>query len=98
MTTATAKAVEVSNLNFDFGGDAILTDVSLQLEAGSRCLLVGANGAGKSTLLRIIAGKHLVKARVLALGLSTFSDFPAGISTLLLTQRIWAPSGPRTRQ
>jgi CCR4-NOT complex subunit CAF16 len=32
----------------------------LQLQPGSRCLLIGANGAGKTTLLKILAGKHMV--------------------------------------
>jgi energy-coupling factor transporter ATP-binding protein EcfA2 len=32
----------------------------LELQPGSRCLLIGANGAGKTTLLKILAGKHMV--------------------------------------
>lgn len=38
----------------------MLQDVNLQLQCGSRMLLVGANGAGKTTLLKILAGKHMV--------------------------------------
>ena len=36
----------------------MLQGLSLQLERGSRTLLIGANGAGKSSLLRILAGRH----------------------------------------
>ncbi|KAI8916000.1 P-loop containing nucleoside triphosphate hydrolase protein [Gorgonomyces haynaldii] len=75
-------AVDIQHLNFDFGGPSILSDVNLTLAKGSRCLLIGANGAGKSTLLRIVAGKHLVKAKVMALGKSTFSDGSVGITYL----------------
>ncbi|KAJ3148491.1 CCR4-NOT regulatory complex component [Geranomyces michiganensis] len=60
-TTSPSPAIEVSHLNFSFGGPVnVLSDLSLNLARGSRCLLVGANGAGKSTLLRILAGKRLV--------------------------------------
>ena len=65
-------------LRFDFGGPEILKDIDLSLEAGSRCLLVGANGAGKSTLLRCLAGKRLVKTGgVYVLGQNAFHDGPA---------------------
>jgi CCR4-NOT complex subunit CAF16 len=75
-------AIEINALNFDFGGPQILQNVNFQLERGARCLLVGANGAGKSTLLRIIAGKHLVKANVTALGKKTFDEGSVGITYL----------------
>ncbi len=35
---------------------AAIQDVTLQLEAGSYTVLVGANGSGKSTLLNLVAG------------------------------------------
>ena len=48
----------------------------MQMEKGSRCLLIGANGAGKSTLLRILAGRHMTKPTeaVIMLGMSAFHD------------------------
>ncbi|KAI8589677.1 P-loop containing nucleoside triphosphate hydrolase protein [Geranomyces variabilis] len=69
-------AIEVSHLTFGFGGPAnVLTDLSLNLPRGSRCLLVGANGAGKSTLLRILAGKRLVpNSGVRVIGKDPFCD------------------------
>ncbi|KAJ3123626.1 CCR4-NOT regulatory complex component [Nowakowskiella sp. JEL0407] len=68
--------VEVHELNFDFGGPPILTNLELSLPLGCRCLLVGPNGAGKSTLLRILAGKRLVKGNVNVLGRNVFYDSP----------------------
>ncbi|MBQ8087266.1 MAG: ABC-F family ATP-binding cassette domain-containing protein [Clostridia bacterium] len=46
----------LQNISKSFGMNAILKDVSLTLQAGSRMGLVGVNGSGKSTLLKIISG------------------------------------------
>lgn len=45
-----------SDLNVDIGGKAILSAVSLSIEAGKVTAVVGPNGAGKSTLLSCLAG------------------------------------------
>ena len=51
----------IRNLAYAYpGGKEILSDFSLELPPGSRCLLSGANGAGKTTLLQILAGKTMV--------------------------------------
>lgn len=55
------------------GQPPLITDMCLQLEPGSRCLLIGANGAGKTTLLKILAGKHMVaRDQVTVLGAPPF--------------------------
>eukprot|EP00878_Enallax_costatus_P041367 GHUV01048103.1.p1 GENE.GHUV01048103.1~~GHUV01048103.1.p1 ORF type:complete len:154 (-),score=42.86 GHUV01048103.1:49-510(-) len=55
------------------GQPPLITDMCLQLEPGSRCLLIGANGAGKTTLLKVLAGKHMVpRDQVTALGAPPF--------------------------
>ncbi|KAI8060210.1 P-loop containing nucleoside triphosphate hydrolase protein [Gongronella butleri] len=70
-------AIDVENLNFSFGGPAILEDVNLKLKPGSRCILVGANGAGKTTLLRILGGKRMIKSsHVNVLGKNVFTEVP----------------------
>lgn len=69
--------VDIKNLTFAYPGRAsVLNNLTMQLTAGSRCLLIGANGAGKSTLLRILSGRHLVKPdeSVRVLGKSVFHD------------------------
>jgi sulfate/thiosulfate transport system ATP-binding protein len=48
--------IRVSNVSKNFGTFAALTDVSVDLPAGSLTALLGPSGGGKSTLLRIIAG------------------------------------------
>lgn len=46
---------DIQHLTKQFGGDDILTDVSLFIEHQDRIGLIGRNGSGKTTLLRVIA-------------------------------------------
>ncbi|MEN9580568.1 MAG: putative ATP-binding component of a transport system, partial [Pseudomonadota bacterium] len=48
--------LQISGLSKSFGPQALFSDVTLQLNVGSRYGLVGANGAGKTTFLRILTG------------------------------------------
>ena len=48
--------LEVRHISKKYGGEAVLTDVSLSLMPGQSLLLQGENGTGKTTLLLIIAG------------------------------------------
>lgn len=49
--------VGAHELTHGFGGHPLLSEVSLQVEAGERVAVVGRNGSGKSTLLRILSGE-----------------------------------------
>jgi branched-chain amino acid transport system ATP-binding protein len=49
-------ALEVRNLNRNFGALKVTRDVSLTLEKGDRRALIGPNGAGKTTLVNLITG------------------------------------------
>jgi inositol transport system ATP-binding protein len=48
--------LDIERISKRFPGVQALTDVSMQVRAGSVHALVGENGAGKSTLMKIIAG------------------------------------------
>ena len=49
--------LELRGIRAGYGiGPDILTDVSLDVEAGRTHCIIGPNGAGKSTLLRVISG------------------------------------------
>lgn len=51
-----APRLELQNISRDFGGQRVVSDVSLALEAGEVVCLLGPSGCGKSTTLRIAAG------------------------------------------
>jgi CCR4-NOT complex subunit CAF16 len=70
-------AIDVRHLTFTYPGAAapVLRDLVLSIDAGARCLLLGANGVGKSTLLRVIAGRHMIRPEsVLVHGRPAFQD------------------------
>ena len=48
--------MELTDLHKSFGSFQALQDISLQVEKGEFCALLGPFGCGKSTLLRLIAG------------------------------------------
>jgi ABC-type sugar transport system ATPase subunit len=53
----TEPAVQVRGLNKHFGATRALTDIDLDVAAGTVHALVGENGAGKSTCLGLIGGR-----------------------------------------
>ncbi|HOT61888.1 MAG TPA: ABC-F family ATP-binding cassette domain-containing protein [Treponemataceae bacterium] len=48
--------VQFSRVSLAFGDRDILSEVSLNLQAGTKAALAGANGSGKSTLMKVLAG------------------------------------------
>ena len=46
----------MASVQLTLGADALFKDVTLQVSARDRWVLVGRNGSGKSTLLKIMAG------------------------------------------
>ena len=56
MVNNNAPLLEMRNIQKDFFGNQVLTDINLTLREGEVLGLVGANGAGKSTMLKVISG------------------------------------------
>lgn len=48
--------IELESVSYSYGGGELLSDVSLQLQAGSFHFLTGPSGAGKTTLLKLCYG------------------------------------------
>ena len=73
---ADTGSLVIKNLAYSYpGGKEIISDFSLELPPGSRCLLSGANGAGKTTLLQVLAGKTMVSEdSVRVIGKPPFHD------------------------
>jgi cell division transport system ATP-binding protein len=54
--------IELDNVAYSYGGDALFSDISLQLAPGSFHFLTGPSGAGKTTLLKLCYGALLPTA------------------------------------
>lgn len=53
------RGIELQNVSFGYEeGQTVLSDISLEFEAGKSYALVGGSGSGKSTLLNLLMGSH----------------------------------------
>jgi ABC-type Fe3+/spermidine/putrescine transport system ATPase subunit len=60
--------LELHRLHKTYDGNAVVSDVTLQLPSGRILTLLGPSGCGKSTTLRIIAGLTTADAGIVRLG------------------------------
>ncbi len=56
MIQSNSVAIRAEKLSRDFGRTNVLKDLSLSIESGGVCALLGTNGAGKTTLLKLLMG------------------------------------------
>ena len=50
------NAVDIQRLSHAYGSVSALQDLSVSIEKGELCCIIGPNGSGKTTLLKLIAG------------------------------------------
>jgi simple sugar transport system ATP-binding protein len=55
-------ALELKNVTKQFGSVIAMTDVSMEVTAGTVTCVLGDNGAGKSTLIKTLSGVHKATA------------------------------------
>merc|ERR1719486_1377311 len=84
----TDTGISINDLTFRYPNEyvdhaPVLQGVSINLEKGTRCLLLGSNGAGKTTLLNIAGGKHMHGIEtVQVMGQPAFHNTHPGITLL----------------
>jgi ATP-binding cassette subfamily F protein 3 len=49
--------IQAANVDYAYGGHAVLGSATFEVRQGDRLALIGANGSGKSTLFRLMAGE-----------------------------------------
>lgn len=71
------NTLRLSRVSKSFDGVPALSDVSLDVAAGSVHGLIGQNGAGKSTLIKVLAGLHRADSgQILIDGIAQHIDTP----------------------
>ncbi|HWK68969.1 MAG TPA: ABC transporter ATP-binding protein [Rhizobiaceae bacterium] len=50
--------LSLASISKNFGGLAVITDVSFEVPQGARMALIGPNGAGKTTIFNLISGVY----------------------------------------
>ncbi|MCU1478116.1 MAG: transporter related protein [Subtercola sp.] len=51
------NAIDIRSMSRTFGRSRALDDITLTVQEGSICGLLGRNGAGKTTIMSILAGQ-----------------------------------------
>jgi branched-chain amino acid transport system ATP-binding protein len=89
-------AIELRNVEKNFGTTAVIRDVSLKVARGERHAIIGPNGAGKSTLFNLIsgymaptAGSILLKDQVVS-GLPPYQINRRGLSRSFQVTNVFA--------
>jgi iron complex transport system ATP-binding protein len=90
------SGIELVGLSVHAGKKALVSDVSLVIEAGTWCTVVGPNGAGKTTLVETIAGLRRPSSGSISIGgtsVSAMSDRERARTVALVPQHPVVPSG-----
>ena len=70
--------ISLNHLTLGYAERILLQDVSVKLDAGEFCALIGRNGAGKSTLMRAISGIGRIESGSIEIAGSDISKMSVG--------------------
>ena len=73
----TAPLMSLESVSKNFGGLAVITDVSFEVPQGARMALIGPNGAGKTTLFNLISGVYKPTAGEIRLAGADITKHPS---------------------
>ena len=72
--------IDVKNLSFSYGSNAVLENISLRLEEGRIYGLLGENGVGKTTLLTLLCGLKKVQSGSIEVdGIDPYKRLPSSL-------------------
>jgi len=94
------STVELHELSVRAGSITLISDVTLNVEAGTWCTIVGPNGAGKTTLVETVAGLRRPSHGSVSIGgerVSSMSERDRALRVALVTQHPTVPSGMSVR-
>ena len=83
-------SVSLKNIDKAFGAVKVISDVSLDIDEGEFCVLVGPSGSGKSTLLRIIAGLEEVSSGQVHIGGKDVTPLPPKLRDIAMVFQTYA--------
>lgn len=70
--------IDIKNLSFSYGSNAVLENISLRLEEGRIYGLLGENGVGKTTLLTLLCGlKKVENGSIEVDGINPYKRLPS---------------------
>lgn len=76
MSPKSAPLLKVTNLSKAYGGEQVLSGVSLRVEKGKTTAILGQSGCGKTTLLKILAGLEALDSGDISLNGENITNAP----------------------
>ncbi|HVB51878.1 MAG TPA: ABC transporter ATP-binding protein [Acidimicrobiales bacterium] len=92
------SSIELRDLTVRAGSTTLISEISLDVEAGTWCTVIGPNGAGKTTLVETVAGlRRSAKGSVTILGelVSSMNERERALKIALVPQHPVVPPGMR---
>jgi iron complex transport system ATP-binding protein len=93
--------VEIEHLTVRAGSKVLVSDVSLDIEAGTWCTIIGPNGAGKTSLVETVAGLRKASSgsvRINGTQLATMNERSRARVVSLVPQHPEVPAGMTVKE